>query len=128
MSFKTEYGEAFMFNSMALYNIEYDNVKLNLIYKHLELLYDKNYRINHNRFFNDNELRVTFKLLENHIFKIKEIIEEDDELKDFVIELIDTIFNDMILIAEDFTLFEMCGNMKKLNVMIQDELKNKMVL
>jgi hypothetical protein len=123
MSFKTEYGEAFIFNSMTIYSIEFDNDKLNMIYRNMELLFDKLYRLNHNRVFNQGELLSVIKFLENHTLSIKRITDESEELRDLIVEVLFVMFNDIILIAEEYDLFEMCANMLQIANLITDYLK-----
>ena len=124
MSFRAEYGDVVLFNIMFVYNIEYDQDKLNRIHRELELIFDKIQRLNHNRFFNEGELFSVVKFLESHLLCIENETLMDLRLEELVEEIIENICDEITSVAENWGYYEMCGNIVKLKPLLIEKIKN----
>jgi len=118
MTFKQHWGDIILNNNMFIYEIQIDESKLSILDRQLFNIYDKLFRVKHNSFFNDKQLLSVLGLLLTNVNTIKKIVDSDNDLKDYICDIIIATFYEFILLAEDYEMYEMCGNLEKIASLI----------
>ena len=122
---KEQWGQALIFNSVAIFNIKYNDKDLQDIHTNFEIIWEKLWRLNHNRFFNDGELAGVIKFLRPNIDLIKRHCLINEQIKELMIELFDAVAYEIILVAEDYEKFELCRNIERITAIILSEITEK---
>jgi hypothetical protein len=123
MTFKEHWGDIILNNSLTLYEIQIDESKLSILDRQLFNIYDKLFKINYNNFFNDKQLLSILGLLLTNVNTIKKIVDSDEDIKDYICDIIISTFYEFILLAEDYEMYEMCGNLEKIATLIVEHIK-----
>ena len=118
MDLKELWGQSLMFNSVAIFNIKYPEKDLQDIHTNFEIIWDKLWRLNHNRFFNENEIKGVIKFLTPNIDLIKKHCQLNQQINELMFELFEAVAYEVILISEDYEKFELCRNIQKITEVI----------
>ena len=71
MNFNVEYNEIIHYSIIDIFDIEYDNNKLNVIGSQIELIFEKLKRLKHDKFYDIGELKGILYWLSGHNYTIK---------------------------------------------------------
>lgn len=110
-------------NTNTIYDF-YFNFDKELTIMNIHQLFLNVVNLNHNRFFNENELNLAYDMIYDHFMKTIILTHKEPECLQLILEIIENIFEEIILLAEDYNQFEMCKNILQLkNMLIFDTVK-----
>lgn len=126
MDFTREYNEILYYSAQDLYDLEYDNNKLNVVASQIELIYDKIKRLKHDKFYDEIDLKGIIYWLSGHTYTIKKV--SDDEVIDYVCDILLFTTNDLVVLLEEYELWEFCRNILNITNIIIKDLKNEAIV
>lgn len=126
MDFNREYNELIYYSIQDLYDLEYDNNKLNVVASQIELIYEKIKRLKHDKFYDDNDLKGVIYWLSGHTYTIKKVA--DEEVIDYACDILSFTTNDLVFLLEEYELWEFCRNMLNITNLIIKDLKNESIV
>lgn len=126
MDFTREYNEILYYSAQDLYDLEYDNNKLNVVASQIELIYDKIKRLKHDKFYDESDLKGIIYWLSGHTYTIKKV--SDDEVIDYVCDILLFTTNDLVVLLEEYELWEFCRNILNITNLIIKDLKNEAIV
>ena len=126
MDFTREYNEILHYSAQDLYDLEYDNNKLNVVASQIELIYDKIKRLKHDKFYDESELKGIIYWLSGHTYTIKKV--SDEEVIDCVCDILSFTTNDLVVLLEEYELWEFCRNILNITNLIVKDLKNEAIV
>lgn len=128
MNFNVEYNEILHYSIIDIFDIEYDNNKLSVIGCQIELIFEKLKRLKHDKFYEPDELKGILYWLSGHNYTIKKACDSDEEVIDYVCDIIEFTTNDLVVLLEEFELWEFCRNILNIKDMLIKDLKNEAVI
>ena len=126
MDFIREYNEILYYSTQDIYDLEYDNNKLNVVASQLELIYDKISKLNHDKFYEYDDLKGIIYWLSGHTYTIKKV--SDEEVIDYVCDILLFTTNDLVILLEEYELWEFCRNILNITDLIIKDLKNEAIV
>jgi len=115
MSFKKEWKEIVDMNIVQVYQFnEFDNhreiaVELD---QNMADIFDMLFRIKNNKFYNNKEIESIYLLIRPSIMTINEILMMlNNKITGPIYEIILNVFEELILLAEDYENYEVAGNL-----------------
>lgn len=126
MDFNREYNELIYYSIQDLYDLEYDNNKLNVVASQIELIYEKIKRLKHDKFYDDSDLKGVIYWLSGHTYTIKKVA--DEEVIDYACDILSFTTNDLVFLLEEYELWEFCRNMLNITNLIINDLKNESIV
>lgn len=126
MDFNREYNELIYYSIQDLYDLEYDNNKLNVVASQIELIYEKIKRLKHDKFYDDSDLKGVIYWLSGHTYTIKKVA--DEEVIDYACDILSFTTNDLVCLLEEYELWEFCRNMLNITNLIIKDLKNESIV
>lgn len=126
MDFTREYNEILYYSAQDLYDLEYDNNKLNVVASQIELIYDKIKRLKHDKFYDESDLKGIIYWLSGHTYTIKKV--SDEEVIDYVCDILLFTTNDLVVLLEEYELWEFCRNILNITNIIIKDLKNEAIV
>lgn len=125
MDFTREYNEIIHYSIIDIFDIEYDNNKLNVIGSQIEMIFENLKRLKHDKFYDDSDLKGIIYWLSGHTYTIKKACDNDAVVIDYVCDIIDFIIIDLLVLLEEFELWEFCRNILNIKDILIKDLKNE---
>lgn len=116
--FSKEWDDIISVNVIEVYNFEELSISQSLageLHAHITGVFDLLKKIKSNKFYNNKEVESIYFLIKESVNIINEIlIMLNNSITVPVYELILNVFEELVLLAEDYEMFEMSGNLLKI--------------